>query len=144
MISFRQQCQVRGRRQKWRCNVGWLLKCQSSKSSLVLLWIVTWGVLLQYRSSAILAMMPSFNRSLSSQLMSSLRAVSEPGMPMTDNAYTCTPQNCVATPQYFTDLCESGIWQNALVKSVAMMYFHCAIRHNVESTSWISDGWGWL
>ena len=42
----------------------------------------------QYRSFAILATMPSFIRPLSTQLMSSSRAVSEPGMPMADHTYT--------------------------------------------------------
>ena len=42
----------------------------------------------QYRSFAILATMSSFIRPLSTQLMSSSRAVSEPGMPMADHTYT--------------------------------------------------------
>ena len=65
---------------------------------------------LQYRSSAILVTIPSFNRSPSTLLMSSSRAVSEPGMPMTDRAYTRTPRNGVATPQYFMESREGGIW----------------------------------
>ena len=64
----------------------------------------------QYRSSAILARIPSFNKSPSTRLMSSSRAVSEPGMPMADRAYTRTPWNGVATPQYFIEPHERGIW----------------------------------
>ena len=64
----------------------------------------------QYRSSAILVTIPSFNRSPSTVLMSSSRAVSEPGMPMTNRAYTRTPRNGVATPQYFMESRERGIW----------------------------------
>ena len=74
--------------------------------------------------------------------MSSLRAVLEPGMPMADHAYTHTPRNGVATPQYFMESereRERGTWYNTLVKSVVIC-FHCAIRYNVESTSGISDG----
>ena len=57
----------------------------------------------QYRSSAILATIPSFNKSPSTRLMSSLRAVLEPGMPMADRAYTHTPRNGVESR-------ERGIW----------------------------------
>ena len=64
----------------------------------------------QYRSSAILATLSSSNRSPSTRLMSSSRAVSEPSMPMADRAYTRTPRNGVATPQYFIESRESGIW----------------------------------
>ena len=81
------------------------------------------------------------------RLMSSSRAVSEPDMPMADRAYTCTPRNGVATSQYFMESereREKGIPYNALVKSVAMMCFHRAIRYNVESTSGTSKGWGLL
>ena len=49
----------------------------------------------QYRSSAVLAAIPSFNRSPSTRLMSSSRAVSEPGVPMADREYTRTSRNGV-------------------------------------------------
>ena len=63
----------------------------------------------QYRSSAILATIPSFNKSPSTWLMSSM-AVSEPGMLTADHAYTHKPRNGVATPQYFMESREKGIW----------------------------------
>ena len=102
------------------------------------------GIQVQYRSSGILAMIPSFNNSPSTRFMSSSRAVLEPSMPMADHAYTCTPRNGVVTLQYFMESHGRGIWYNVLVKSAAMMCFHCAIRRNVESASGISDGWGLL
>ena len=44
----------------------------------------------------ILVTIPSFHRSPSTRLMSSLRTVSERGKPMADCAYTHTPQNGVS------------------------------------------------
>ena len=83
----------------WRARKTFVQFCRSSSGKLPP----------QYRS-AILATMPSSNRSPSTRLMSSSRAVSEPGMPMADRAYTRTPRNGVATPQYFMESRESGIW----------------------------------
>ena len=77
----------RRRSHLWRACKTFVQFCRSSSGELPP----------QYRSSAILATMPSSNRSPSTRLMSSSRAVSEPGMPMADHAYTCTPRNGVAT-----------------------------------------------
>ena len=74
--------------------------------------------------------------------MSSSIAVSDPGIPMAERTYTLTPLKGVATPQYFIEFRDKGIWQKALVKSVAIRCFHCAMWRKVESTSGITDGWG--
>ena len=57
----------------------------------------------RYRSSALLATTPSWIRCPSTRHMSSSKAVSEPGMPIAERAYTRTPWNGVATPRYFID-----------------------------------------
>ena len=90
----------RQRSHLWRASKTFVQFCRSSSGESPL----------QYRSSVILATMPSSNRSPSTQLMSSLRAVLEPSMPMADHAYTRTAQNGVATLQYFIESHESGIW----------------------------------
>ena len=65
----------------------------------------------QYRSSAILVTIPSFNRSPSTLLMSSSRAVSEPGIPMADRA-------CTRTPRY-----ETGLFACSQLKTFARFSF---------------------
>ena len=90
----------RQKSQLWRACKTFAQFCRSSSGDLPP----------HYRSSAILETLPSSNRSPSTRLMSSSRAVSEPGMPMADRAYTRTPRNGVATPQYFIESRETGIW----------------------------------
>lgn len=48
----------------------------------------------------------------STRHISSSSAVSEPDMPMADRSctYIRTPRNGIATPQYFIESRESGIW----------------------------------
>ena len=135
MTSFGWQWRVRGTRLQRRCGEGWNLGCQSSN-------VVDWGLTIVLdaerqisrscracktffcssirvhpeRFSAILSTILSFKRSLRTRLTSSLRAASEPGMPLADRAsyYTRTPRNGVATPQYFVKSRE--------VKSIILKY----------------------
>ena len=55
----------------------------------------------QYMSSASLATTPSSSKSPSTRHNSSSSAVSDPGIPIAERAYTRTPRNGVTTPQYF-------------------------------------------
>ena len=59
----------------------------------------------QYRSSASLVTMPSSWSSPKTQHISSSNALSDPGMPIAQLAYTLVPSNGVTTPQYFMEAC---------------------------------------
>ena len=71
--------------------------------------------------------------------MSSPSAVSDPGIPIAQRVCTRTPLNRVTTPQYFDEILDRGIWWNALVRSVVIIYGHCAICLRMPSTFGIKE-----
>ena len=72
--------------------------------------------------------------------MSSSSAVSDPGIPIAQRVCTRIPLNRVTTPQYFNEFLDRGIWCNALVRSVVVIYGHCAICLRMPSTFGIKEG----
>ena len=49
-------------------------------------------------------------KSPSTRHINSSSEVSDPGIPMADLVYTLMPRNRAATPQYFMEAFDSGIW----------------------------------
>ena len=72
--------------------------------------------------------------------MSSVRATSDPGMPIAAVVYTRAPLKGVLTPAYFRLSLESGSWWYACEMSAVISHFHEAIRLRIPSTLGMGDG----